>query len=76
MENINFIEKVGFQLNLGQNGVLKRLIGGGHAYLHLHGSFTLIQEQRIKSKLVAIKKEEVDDRNAANKELSRLPGQK
>lgn len=36
----------------------------------------VVHEQGIKSKLVAIKKEEIDDRDANNKELSRLPGQK
>lgn len=55
-EDINFMEEVGLQLKLGQSGVLKRLIWGGHAYVHLHGSFTVVQEQGIKFKLVAIKK--------------------
>lgn len=74
-----FMEEVGLQLNLVQSRVLKRLICEGHAHCsegRLHGSFTIAQHQGIKSKLVAIRKEETDASDVTKKELSRLTGQR
>lgn len=42
----------------------------------LHGSFTIAQHQGIKSKLVAIRKEEIDASDVTKKELSSLTGQR
>ena len=42
----------------------------------LHGSFTIAQHQGIKSKLLAIRKEETDASEVTKEELSRLTGQK
>ena len=41
-----------------------------------HGSFTIVLDQGIESKLVAIRKEEIDASVITKKELSMLTGQK